>query len=61
MTMDTAIGRNRLIARSTPGRAHRIGNFAVVCIFSIAGLILSTLAIALIGFKELAQILAVAG
>jgi hypothetical protein len=61
MTMDTTIGRNGLIARSTSGRAHRIGNFAGRVYFFNCRPDSLNVSLALIGFEELAQILAVAG
>jgi hypothetical protein len=60
MRMDTAITRNGSIGVFS-GCAHPIGDFTVVCIFSAAGLMLTALGLALVGFEELAQIMAVAG
>jgi hypothetical protein len=59
--MDIAIARSGPIAGAVPGRARLIGDFAAMCFFSLAGLILTALGLALVGFEALAQILAVAG
>jgi len=59
--MDIAIERSRSIAGGVPRRTRVIADFAVVCIFSLAGLILTALGLALVGFEEVAQALAVVG
>jgi len=61
MRMDMAIARSESVAGAAFGRARPIGDFAVVCILSIAGLILAALGLALVGFEQLAQILAATG
>jgi hypothetical protein len=47
------------ISRHDGTRSMR--DLAVVCIFSVAGLILTALALAFVGAEELAQILAMTG
>jgi len=59
--MDTAITRSESIAVVFSGRVRPIGDFAVVCIFSAAGLMLTALGLALFGSEALAQIMAAAG
>jgi len=61
MRMDTAITGSGSITEVFSGRARPSDDFAVVCIFSAGGLILTALRLALVGFEELAQMMAVAG
>jgi len=61
MLIDTAITRSGSITEVFSGRARPSDDFAVVCIFSAGGFILTALGLALVGFEELAQIMAVAG
>jgi hypothetical protein len=61
MRMDKTIERGGSIAGALLGHARPTGDLAIVCIFSVAGLLLTTLGFALVGFEELAQILPMAG
>jgi len=55
------ISVNSAVERAWSARTQWIGNFAAVCIFSLVGLTLTALCLALAGFEELVQTLAATG
>jgi len=61
MRARVTIERGWLIEEPVRGRAQPLGDFAVVCIFSVIGLTLTALSLALVPVDQLAQILAVVG
>jgi hypothetical protein len=60
MRMNAAIAHSGSIANAVLEGVLPIGNFAAVCIFSLAGLILTALCLALVGFEEATQVVAAA-
>lgn len=61
MRAQVTIERGWSIQEPVRGRAQPPGDFAVVGIFSVAGLTLTALSLALVPVEQLAQILAAAG